>query len=342
MLAPSDTVAVLSIARQDFLSFDSSATCGDVVARFSDAAHKDDVNFACLKKSDGRFLGLVNLRDCLAEAATRPAREMMIDDVTPLTEDTTAEDAARKVLRTRVHCLPVLDKGGRIRGLLPDQAAYQFMFDMADEDAAKMAGIVGVAHDHDNYMNLTIWQDYRRRIPWIFGLAVAGLAAGLVVHAYESALDVLVILALYMPMIADTGGNVGTQSASLITRAISFGSITTLDAGRVLWRELRVALLVAATLFVFTYLKVYFLSNGAEIPMGLGLNDIGIAIGVAIAVQVVSATLIGAVLPVVSVALRQDPAVVSGPALTTIVDLTGLLIYFSVTTRLLGIELAPA
>jgi len=234
----------------------------------------------------------------------------------------------------------VLDAPGHVRGLLTEEAGYHFLFAMADEDAAKMAGIVGVQHDHDDYMELSAWQDYRRRIPWIFGLAVAGLAAGLVVHAYESALDVLVILALYMPMIADTGGNVGTQSASLVTRALSFGGITIGDAGRVMWRELRVALLVAATLFVFTYLKVFFLSNSAEIPLGLSLNDIGIAIGVALAVQVVSATLIGAVLPVVSVALRQDPAVVSGPALTTIVDLTGLLLYFSITTKLLGIELA--
>ena len=171
---------------------------------------------------------------------------------------------------------------------------------------------------------------------------MAGLAAGYVVHVYEDALDALVILALYMPMVADTGGNVGTQSASLVMRAISFGDVRLGDAARILWREARVALLLAATLFLFAYLKVLLISNAADVPAGLTLNGIGLAIAIALAAQVISATLIGAILPVAAVAARQDPAIVSGPALTTIVDLTGLILYFSITTWLLGLNLAGA
>ena len=138
------------------------------------------------------------------------------------------------------------------------------------------------------------------------------------------------------------GGNVGTQSASLVMRAISFGDVRLGDAARILWREARVALLLAATLFLFAYLKVLLISNAADVPAGLTLNGIGLAIAIALAAQVISATLIGAILPVAAVAARQDPAIVSGPALTTIVDLTGLILYFSITTWLLGLNLAGA
>ncbi|MGH2340531.1 magnesium transporter [Segnochrobactraceae bacterium EtOH-i3] len=330
----------LDLACTGFVRLPPTATCGAALARFAEPANADGPDHAAIVDAGGRFLGLVGVRDCLARPAQTPLSEVLTRPGLTIPANWSAEETAREMVRVGEGCLPVLDEAGRVVALLTDRVAYLFVFEMADEDAARVSGIVGELHDHDDYMQISVWRDYARRIPWIFGLAVVGLAAGYVVHAYESALDVLVILALYMPMIADTGGNVGTQSASLVTRAISFGGLTMRDAAGVLWRELRVAALLAGTLFIFTYLKVFLLSNTSEIPQGLDLSAIAVAIGVALAVQVVTATLIGAVLPLASVALRQDPAVVSGPALTTIVDVSGLLLYFTITTRMLGIHVA--
>ena len=171
----------------------------------------------------------------------------------------------------------------------------------------------------------------------MLSLAIVGLLAGYVVHVYEDALDALVLLALYMPMVADTGGNVGTQTSSLLIRAIATGEVTLKRAVGVLSREVAIGLLLAAMLFAFAVLKVVFMSNSADVPLGLSLESIAIAIGVAIATQVILSAFIGAALPLVALAIRQDPAVMAGPALTTIVDVTGLLLYFTITTTLLGI-----
>ena len=188
-----------------------------------------------------------------------------------------------------------------------------------------------------DYLNVPIWRDFARRAPWILGLAVAGLLAGYVVHVYENALDALVILALYMPMVADTGGNVGTQTSGLLIRSIATGHVNVGSGLRVLGREVRVALMLAAMLFAFAWLKVLFISNSADVPQGLTLHMIAFAIGAAIAVQVIVSAVIGAVLPLFALTVRQDPAIMAGPALTTIVDTTGLLMYFMITTAILGL-----
>ena len=156
-------------------------------------------------------------------------------------------------------------------------------------------------------------------------------------HSYEAALDALVILALYMPMLADTGGNVGTQSSSLVIRAVAIGEIGLGHSLRVLWKETRVALCLALVLFGFAFLKVLLYSNSADVPFALSLEMIALAIALAIAAQVVVSTLIGAMLPLLALLSRQDPAVVAGPALTTIVDVAGLLLYFTITTSILGV-----
>ena len=330
--APFDAIAVL--ARRDPVTLRIGESCGAAARRLV-AAPEPAGQIGCVVDAGGRLAGLVTLAACVRADPAAPIDDVMIDAPIHATTDWTAEQAARTVVDQSLAGLPVLDGSGRPTGLVTTVDAYRYLLDELEEDADIFVGLVG--QEDGDYMGRSIWADFGRRVPWILGLAVAGLAAGYVVHVYEDALDALVILALYMPMVADTGGNVGTQSASLVTRAISFGDVRLRDAARILWREARVALLLAATLFLFAYLKVLLISNAGDVPAGLTLNGIGLAIAVALAAQVFSATLIGAVLPVAAVAARQDPAVVSGPALTTIVDLTGLILYFSITTHLLGL-----
>jgi magnesium transporter len=144
------------------------------------------------------------------------------------------------------------------------------------------------------------------------------------------------ILALYMPMVADTCGNTGSQSATVVVRALALGEITARDAFRVLWNELKISVLLALVLGVLAYGKVLFLSGSSDVPAGFSLQWVAVAISVALALQVLTATLIGALLPLCAARLKLDPAVVASPALTTIVDITGLLIYFSVARAMLG------
>ena len=136
-------------------------------------------------------------------------------------------------------------------------------------------------------------------------------------------------------MLTDMGGNTGSQSATVIVRAIALKEVEPKDIFRVIWKELRISLLLGLVLGLIAFLRVEITSGGTAIPAALSLSQIGFAIGLALAVQVVSATIIGAVLPLVSSAFKLDPALIASPALTTIVDITGLLIYFGIAKALL-------
>ena len=330
-----DTGSALDIAVPVAVHVRADMTCKAAAEIASDAAGGTTL---CVVDDKGRLAGTIGHRACLAAPSGTLVAEVMEHDVPHARAEWTAEETANAVLDHDLSILPVLDNTGHLVGVVEARRAYRHLLGKAEVDVQDMAGLVG--RHEDDYGTMSIWADFRRRAPWVLLLAVAGLAAGYVVHVYEDALDALVILALYMPMVADTGGNVGTQSTSLVTRAISSGTSTIRDSGMVLWRETRVSLMMAACLFLFAYLKVLLISNPADVPLGLSLSQIALAIGIALAVQVVSATLIGAVLPLGAVSLRLDPAVVSGPALTTIVDLTGLILYFGITTSMLGLNSA--
>jgi magnesium transporter len=322
---------VALIAHKDFLALSPGQSCREALGELARAGH----SHALVVAGDGTPAGLFGFAQGHQARDGSPVEAAMTPVVHMARADDAAMGLAQEMTESRQPVAAIVDAHGKVTAVVHLEDAQRHLIDELQDDADRFAGLTG--EPVDDYFQHTIWSDFRRRIPWVLGLAVAGLAAGYVVHVYEHALDALVILALYMPMVADTGGNVGTQSSSLVTRAIAAGHISMRSAGSVLWREAGVSILVAAVLFAFAFLKVVLISNAADVPEGLTLDRIGLAIAIALSVQVITATLIGALLPLGAIAVKQDPAVVSGPALTTIVDLTGLLLYFTITTWLLGI-----
>ncbi|MDA4848104.1 magnesium transporter [Hoeflea poritis] len=309
--------------------------CSDAVRQLVAEDAAETIYVAFVVDADHRLIGRVGLRELLRAPKDARVEDIMIRDVHAIGVDLPVEDAARQVAQSGRTVLPVVDAQERLIGTISYDDAYKQLEEEASEDMERFAAVTG--ETQPDYLNVPIWRDFARRAPWIFGLAVAGLLAGYVVHVYENALDALVILALYMPMVADTGGNVGTQTSGLLIRSIATGHVTVGSGLRVLGREVRIALMLAAMLFAFALVKVLFISNSADVTQGLTLHMIAFAIGVAIAVQVVVSAIIGAILPLFALTIRQDPAIMAGPALTTIVDTTGLLMYFMITTAILGI-----
>jgi magnesium transporter len=168
-------------------------------------------------------------------------------------------------------------------------------------------------------------------------LAVLGLVSGFIVQSFEGLLLHFAVLAAFMPMLADTGGNTGSQSATLVVRALALKEISPRDILRILAKEFRVALLLAVLLGGIAFARVTLFSNGSGIPINYSLERIGLAVSLALGMQVVTSTLIGSLLPLGAAKMKWDPAVVASPALTTIVDITGLLIYFTTAKMMLGI-----
>ncbi len=318
-----------------YADLDATTTCGEAVRQLAAEDDAETIYEAFVVDQNHRLLGSVGLRELMRAPKHTQVGAVMRHDIDSLKDDMPAEEAARELSSSGQPVLPVVDRSGRLVGIITYDDAFRQLEEEASEDMERFSAVTGET-DRD-YLDVPIWRDFLRRAPWILGLAVAGLMAGYVVHVYENALDTLVILALYMPMVADTGGNVGTQTSGLLIRSIATGHVAAGAGLRVLWRELRVSLMLAVMLFLFAWAKVMFISNSADVPQGLTIETIAFAIGVAIAVQVIVSAVIGAVLPLLAIATRQDPAIMAGPALTTIVDTTGLLLYFIITTMILGI-----
>ncbi|MFA6687141.1 MAG: magnesium transporter, partial [Desulfuromonas sp.] len=170
----------------------------------------------------------------------------------------------------------------------------------------------------------------------VIALALLGLVSGFIVQHFEGLLLQFAILAMFMPMLADTGGNTGSQSATLVVRALALKEVSPKDIVRILGKEFQVALLLALLLGVIAFGRVFFFGGASSMPDGFSLLRIASAISLALGLQVITSTLIGALLPLGAAKLKLDPAVVASPALTTIVDITGLIIYFTIAKLFIG------
>lgn len=245
----------------------------------------------------------------------------------------------REMAVTQLHLsdydhLPLVDLWGKPVGVLYAKEAMSVLRQEQTQDVEMLMGIQG-DHDDTPYMQTTVLEHVKKRIFWIVGLSAVGILSGMVIQSYDDAIMALTILALYMPMVADTGGNAGSQAATVIVRSMALGELKLKNWFDVLWKELRVSLFIGFGLACVSFAKVYFLSHGASLPGNITLSMLGSAIALALFIQVVTATVIGAALPLVAKLCRQDPAVIASPAITTIVDVTGLLIYFYVTSLIL-------
>ncbi|PSW64166.1 Mg2+ transporter mgtE [Photobacterium leiognathi subsp. mandapamensis] len=188
-----------------------------------------------------------------------------------------------------------------------------------------------------HYLENSVFNHVKERIGWIVGLALMGIVSGLIISHYEDTLSQLVLLAIYMPVIAAAGGNTGSQAATLVVRALAMEEIKSRDWIAVLWKEFRVAMVIAISLAAVIIGRVIFFSGDIVLPAGMTLDSIALAIGVAIAIQVVISTTIGGVLPMIARALNLDPAVLVSPVLASMVDITGMMIYFTTVNWMLGL-----
>ncbi|MBN1277509.1 MAG: magnesium transporter [Deltaproteobacteria bacterium] len=321
----------------DYATLSPNLTAFQAIERLREVApDKETIYYAYILDDRRKLLGFVSFKDLII--ARREARigDIMHKEVIYARVEDDQEDAARKIQKYDLIALPVINGGDALVGIITHDDAIDIITQEHTEDMEKLMAISG-SHAAGVYLKTSSWIHFKNRAYWIVSLAALGLVSGIIIHSFEATLMHMLILALYMPMVADTGGNTGSQSATVVVRALALGEISPGDVFRVLFKELKIAVLLALILGVLSWFKVLFLSRGAEIPSGFSLEKIGAVIAIALGMQVVTATLIGALLPLGAAKMKWDPAVVASPALTTIVDITGLLLYFTTAKILLGI-----
>ncbi|MDA7931963.1 magnesium transporter [Akkermansiaceae bacterium] len=285
-----------------------------------------------------RLIGVIRLRDLAFHPWDTPIRNILTPEEHTILASADQEDAAKMLARYDMALVPVVDESGRLLGVITPDDAIEILEEESTEDIEKAAGIAG-DQSEKTYLNTGVMVHFKRRFGWLLILALLAIASGYVMLRFESVLNEAYLLALFLPMVVAAGGNTGGQASTMVIRAMALGEIDPEDTRRVAWKELRLGLLSGLLLggaiaLVATFILPLF---RPELPAGVSFVVFGLAVAVALMAQVASSTVIGALLPIGARAIKLDPAVVAAPAITTIVDASGMVIYFTVARAMLGL-----
>jgi len=320
------------IMSTDFATVQETMTCAEAIAKIRlDAPSKRTIYYVYVVNENQEMQGFITLKDLIMNESETLVSQAMHRKFAFAYVDEDREEVAKKIERYDLVALPVLNRQNQLVGIVTHDEALDVIRAEHTEDMERFMGIIQTNEEFD-YLKTSAWEHFRRRVVWIVSLAAVGIISGIIIHRYENALEKLLILALYMPMVADTGGNAGSQAATVVVRALALGQISVRNWLIILWKEARISLLLAVCLGLLAYGKILFLSWETEIPAQYSLPVIAFMISLALALQVVTATIIGAGLPLLVKRFGGDPAVAASPAITTVVDITGLLIYFGTAT----------
>ncbi|WP_341718725.1 magnesium transporter [Micromonospora sp. FIMYZ51] len=273
----------------------------------------------------GRCLvGVVELRDLVLSSANAAVADLVDTEVPRVRATDPAEDAARLMRETNLLALPVIDSEDRLVGLLTIDDAMEIIEAADTEDVARQAG---TAPWPGHYMAVSVWRLARSRAPWLLLLIVASVLTVNVLQVFETTLAQVTALALFIPLLVGTGGNAGAQATTSAVRALALGELRGSDLPRLIWREARVGLLLGSLL------ALVGLVVGAVVVDA----QIALVVGISLVLICAWAAAVGATMPLLAKRLRIDPAVVSAPMVTTLVDATGLIIYFTVAYLVLAL-----
>ncbi|MGJ8671402.1 magnesium transporter [Rubritalea sp.] len=279
-----------------------------------------------------RFRDLAfNSRDTIISDFMRPVKRYILASADQ-------EEAVQLVSKYDLFVLPVVDEQHRILGIITHDDVVEILEEESTEDMEKMAGFSGEGSE-ETYLNTPTMTHFRRRFPWLFGLAILAIASGIVMMKFEGVLNSLFILSLFLPMIVSAGGNTGGQASTMVIRAMALGELDQDSIMRVAWKELRLGLMLGALLGIGMALvtMIFVPMFYHDMPAEVSFIKFGITVAVAMAIQITSSTLVGSLLPLGARAAKIDPAIVAAPAITTIVDVSGMVIYFFVAKAILGL-----
>ena len=293
--------------------------------------------------AEGRLFGKVRLRDLAFATWDTPIGDIMQEAAEYVLAGSDQEEAARMLARYDLVVLPVVDELHHLLGVLTYDDAMEILQEESTEDIEKLAAIAG-EQSEVSFLNIGVCEHLRRRVLWLVLLAFVSIISGFVLYRFEEVLEQAFVLTLFLPMVVAAGGNAGGQAATMVVRAMALGEITPGSALRIAWKEARTGLMLGLSLGISMAVFITFLLP-LLLPLfqsGVSTNDFGFAhlafaVSTALTVQVLSATILGAMLPIMARGLRFDPAVVSAPSLASIVDVSGMFIYFITASVILGI-----
>lgn len=326
-----------SIMTTEYVSLRPHITVADAITNIRRTGVDKETIYTCYVTKDRTLLGVVTVKDLLlANDDEMLIENIMLPNVISVNTHDDQEVVAQMFSKYNFLALPVVDNENRMVGIVTFDDAMDVMEDEATEDIEKMAAIIP---SEKPYMSMGPWEIWKKRIPWLMLLMVSATFTGMIISHFENALTSLVVLTAFIPMLMDTAGNSGSQASVTVIRGLSLNEIEFSDIIKVIWKEVRVAMLCGVTLAAACFLKIFivdYLIMGSFTGIASPFAVIGV-ICVTLAVTILFAKIVGCILPLLAKKLGFDPAVMASPFITTIVDALALLVYFGIAKLILQI-----
>jgi magnesium transporter len=289
------------------------------------APEAETVYYIYVLDDDEQLVGVLSFRDLVVAALDTRIDAIMNTNVLSVPVEADQEDVAQLFKKYRFLALPVVDKENKLTGIITADDILDVFEEEATEDIQKIAGTTPLEHP---YFSSSIKELWSSRIVWLLVLFLAASLSGGIMQKFSTAMQTMIELTFFVPLLIDCGGNAGSQASTVVIRGLAVRDIRLRDIWAVMARELVVGLGLGAVMAGIGFLRAWRVG---------GSSAIGIVVSLAVLAIVVFSTVLGAILPIVATALRVDPAVMSAPLITTIVDAVGLLIYFSIAQLVLQV-----
>jgi magnesium transporter len=317
------------IMTTEFVRLAPGWTVGECLKHIRSVAREKESIYACyvLEPETGRLLGSVSLRDLVMAELDQPVEKVMRRKPATVNVLDDQEAVANKIAKYNLLAVPVLEKDGTVVGFVTVDDVVDVLIEEGTEDVLKMAAIEGGALDKPYFQN-SVLMVVRKRIGWLLLLFVAETFTGTVLRHYEGELAAVVALSFFIPLLIGTGGNAGSQTVTTVIRSLALGEVRLKDAWRVLGREFSTGAFIGILVGAVAFGRA--LTWGAHMPLA-------VTVGVTVLVICTWSTTVGSLIPIAAQRFGIDPAVLSAPMIATLVDATGLIIYFRIAKLFLGL-----
>ena len=323
-----------SIMTMEFVDLKKDMTVEDAMKRIRRTGpDKETINVCYVIDTNRHLIGVVSIRTLLLADEDDIIEDIMEQNFISVSTLDDQEAVARSLSKYSFLALPVVDTEERLVGIVTVDDAMDVLQEEVTEDIEKMAAILP---SDKPYLKTSTWETFKARIPWLLLLMISATFTGQIIASAENALAAATILTAYIPMLMDTGGNCGSQASVTVIRGISLSEIEFSDIFRVIWKEIRVAVICGITLAAANFVKL-LLVDRMLFRNELVTIPVAIVICCTMVCTVLCAKIVGCTLPLLAKKVGFDPAVMASPFITTIVDAISLLIYFQFATAILGI-----
>ena len=306
-----------SLMNTEVFTLHESITAGDAIKTLQDQEDAEMVFYLYITDDDDRLVGVISLRILTTTPSSTTLRDIMIKNVHSIRPETDQEDVARIVAQYNFLAVPVIDSDSHLLGIVTVDDVVDVIREEATEDFLQMAG---AGKDREILLKSS-WESAKTRLPWLFASWIGGVVAASLIGVFEHMLENIIALAAFIPVILGMGGNIATQSSTIIVRGMATGRVNIGGEIKLILKEIQVGILLGVLYGILLGVFAHIVFTDAP-------DNLGLVVGLSICVSMVVAATVGTIIPLILRKLDIDPAIATGPFVTTSIDILGVLFYF--------------